>query len=104
MKHALEGIRVVDVSQFAAGPMAARLLGDLAADVLHIENPARGDVQRKTQLSNYVGVRRHMPHKINYVWENLDRNKKSVTIDLSREHGREILYKLVEGQMFFRQT
>ena len=46
MALALEGIKVVDVSQVAAVPMAARHLADFGADVIHVENPATGDFWR----------------------------------------------------------
>jgi formyl-CoA transferase len=46
MATALEGIKVIDCSQVAAVPMAARHLGDFGADVIHIENPTTGDYWR----------------------------------------------------------
>lgn len=92
--QALDGIKVIDVSQVAAVPMAARCLADFGADVIHIEHPVMGDFFRAIQLgmSAVTGVQ----SEINYIWENYNRNKRSVTIDLSRERGQEILYKLVE--------
>ena len=95
MAAPLEGIRVVDVTQFAAGPMAARLLGDWGADVIHVEHPVKGDAQRYIQ-SRGGGFGKSTPHKINYIWDHVSRNKKSVTLDLAQERGREILYKLAE--------
>jgi crotonobetainyl-CoA:carnitine CoA-transferase CaiB-like acyl-CoA transferase len=91
---ALEGIKVIDVSQVAAVPMAARYLGDFGADVIHVEHPVNGDSFRviQTGMSMTAGVQ----SEINYVWENYNRNKKSMTLDLSRELGQTILYKLIE--------
>jgi crotonobetainyl-CoA:carnitine CoA-transferase CaiB-like acyl-CoA transferase len=95
MVLALEGIKVIDVSQVAAVPMCARHLADFGADVLHIENPRTGDSWRVYQAnqedSNYVA-----PSQINYNWENFNRNKRSVTIDLSQEGGQKIIYRLLE--------
>jgi crotonobetainyl-CoA:carnitine CoA-transferase CaiB-like acyl-CoA transferase len=95
MSLALQGIRVLDVSQVAAVPMAARHLADFGADVLHIEHPSRGDSWRPYQEQITITSGR-VPSKINTNWENYNRNKKSVTIDISRAGGQQILYKLVE--------
>ncbi len=96
MALALEGIKVVDVSQVAAVPMTARHLADFGADVIHVENPATGDSWRVFQArASGGGIGSGAPSDINYNWENFNRNKKSVTIDLSQDTGREILYKLV---------
>jgi len=94
MASALEGIKVIDVSQVAAVPIAARYLGDFGADVLHVEHPVMGDSFRVIQvgMSKISGVQSEM----NYVWENYNRNKRSVTLDLSQELGQKIIYKLVE--------
>lgn len=81
MALALEGIKVVDVSQVAAVPMAARLLADFGADVIKVENPATGDF-----------FRGYSPG----VWENFNRNKRGMTLDLSLELGQAVLYRLVE--------
>lgn len=95
MAFALQGIKVLDVSQVAAVPMAARHLADFGADVIHIEHPTRGDSWRSYQEKITITGGR-VPSKINSNWENYNRNKKSVTIDISREGGQKILYKLVE--------
>ena len=95
MSLALEGIKVIDVSQVAAVPMCARHLADFGADVLHIENPRTGDswrvYQANQESSNYLA-----PSHINYNWENYNRNKRSVTIDLSQEGGQKIIHRLLE--------
>ena len=49
MSSALEGIKVLDISQSAAVPMTARHLGDFGADVIHIEPPVTGDPWRDLQ-------------------------------------------------------
>jgi len=94
MASALTGIKVIDVSQVAAVPMAARYLGDFGADVLHIEHPVAGDSFRVIQagMSRVSGVQ----SDVNYVWENYNRNKRSVTLNLSRKPGQEILYRLIK--------
>ncbi len=95
MKLALEGIKVLDVSQVAAVPMCARHLADFGADVLHVENPATGDSWRVFQAAQEAS-NACAPSEFNYNWENFNRNKRSVTIDLSKEAGRNVIYKLVE--------
>jgi len=95
MALALEGIKVIDVSQVAAVPMCARHLADFGADVLHIENPTTGDMWRGYQANQEV-TRSVAPSHINYNWENYNRNKRSVTIDLAQEGGQEIIHKLLE--------
>jgi crotonobetainyl-CoA:carnitine CoA-transferase CaiB-like acyl-CoA transferase len=100
MALALEGIRVVDVSQVAAVPMAARHLADFGADVIHIENPRTGDSWRVYQAGQGTG-RAGVPSEINYNWENYNRNKRSVTVDISLEGGRDILCRLLsEADVF----
>lgn len=95
MRMALEGIRVLDVAQIAAAPMAARLMADFGADVVHVEHPVRGDTWRNIQNTAAV-THNAVASDVNYNWENFNRNKRGVTIDLSHELGRKIIYKLVE--------
>jgi crotonobetainyl-CoA:carnitine CoA-transferase CaiB-like acyl-CoA transferase len=92
---ALEGIKVIDVSQVAAAPMAARHLADFGADVIHIEHPVHGDSWRVYQPGIAQGTQ-GVPSKINYNWENYNRNKRSLTLDLSQDAGQKILYKMIE--------
>ncbi|MCP4756541.1 MAG: CoA transferase [Proteobacteria bacterium] len=100
MAMALEGIKVLDVSQVAAVPMCARHLADYGAEVVHIENATTGDSWRYLQAGaggGPAGVESEIP----YNWEAFNRNKKSVAIDLSKKTGREILYKLAEDADVF---
>lgn len=102
MVPALEGIKVLDVSQVAAVPMAARLLADFGANVIHVENPITGDSWRGFQAGvSGSGAGSGAPSPINYNWENFNRNKRSLTLDLSREAGQEVLYKMVEESDVF---
>jgi crotonobetainyl-CoA:carnitine CoA-transferase CaiB-like acyl-CoA transferase len=100
MANALQGIKVVDVSQVAAVPMAARHLADFGAEVIHIEHPTRGDSWRSYQEKITITSGR-VPSKINSNWENYNRNKKSVTIDISKEGGQAILHKIIENADVF---
>jgi crotonobetainyl-CoA:carnitine CoA-transferase CaiB-like acyl-CoA transferase len=95
MPMALEGIKVIDVSQVAAVPMCARHLADFGADVLHIEHAVTGDSWRNLQAGAGGGPA-GIPSDIPYNWEAFNRNKRSVAIDLSKEGGRNIIYRMVE--------
>jgi len=94
MMLALEGVKVIDVSQVAAVPMAARHLADFGADVIHVEHPVRGDSWRVFQAGQSKGTY-GAQSEINYNWENFNRNKRSLTLDLSLEGGRDIIYSMI---------
>jgi crotonobetainyl-CoA:carnitine CoA-transferase CaiB-like acyl-CoA transferase len=81
----LEGIRVLDVATYLAGPYAATLLGDLGADVIKVESPT-GDESR------HLGPERE-GERAPYVAMN--RNKRGVVLDLESAPGREVFAKLV---------
>jgi crotonobetainyl-CoA:carnitine CoA-transferase CaiB-like acyl-CoA transferase len=99
MSEALKGIKVIDVSQVAAVPMCARHLADFGADVIHIENPKSGDSWRGVQEGH--GGNAGPYSKINYNWEHYNRNKKSITVDLSSDEGKAIIYRLVQSSDVF---
>lgn len=83
----LEGIRVLDISQVMAGPFACMLLGDLGADVIKVEPPEGGDQTRRA-----MGFR--MKGSDSYGFLNMNRNKRSITLDLKTEADRDIFFKL----------
>jgi formyl-CoA transferase len=82
----LEGLRVLDASRVLAGPYCAMMLGDLGAEVIKIERPQTGD-QTRAWGPPYL-----MSESAYYLSAN--RNKRSLTLDLKREQGREIFKKL----------
>ncbi len=96
MDRALEGIKVIDISQVAAVPMCARHLADFGADVIHVERPDTGDSWRFSQ-DNYAVAMKGAPSSISYMWEVYNRNKRSITLDLKQESGKGILHHLIEG-------
>ena len=86
---ALAGLRVIDLSRVLAGPLCTQTLGDLGAEVIKVERPGEGDDTRNWgpphagPLSGYfIGV---------------NRNKRSLTLDLSRDEGRAVLDRLIRG-------
>lgn len=92
MAQIFDGLKVIDVSQVAAAPIAARMLGDFGADVIHVENPEGGDIFRNVLAGSSTNIQ----SEFNHVWEHYNRNKRSVTIDITRKQGQEILHKLLE--------
>jgi crotonobetainyl-CoA:carnitine CoA-transferase CaiB-like acyl-CoA transferase len=82
----LAGIKVVDLTRVLAGPFCTQSLGDLGAEVLKIEPPGSGDETR--HFPPFVGDESHYFLGIN-------RNKKSLVVDLQQEAGKEILRRLV---------
>jgi hypothetical protein len=87
-KLPLDGIRVLDVSQVMAGPFCCMLLADLGADVIKVEPPGVGDQTRKA-----MGFRLKSDDSPGFFA--LNRNKRSIEIDLKSEEGLEVFYKLV---------
>jgi crotonobetainyl-CoA:carnitine CoA-transferase CaiB-like acyl-CoA transferase len=85
----LEGILVVDLSQFLSGPCASLRLADLGARVIKIEKPIDGDLCRKLYVSDVrLDGESTVFHAIN-------RNKESLTADLKASEGREQVKKLI---------
>ncbi|MEE8399387.1 MAG: CoA transferase [Desulfobacterales bacterium] len=98
MVSPLGNIRVVELATMAAAPMAGRLLADWGADVIHVEHPVTGDPWRTWLTQGGV----EFPPKLSYqFWENYNRNKKSLTLDISHEKGLEVLHKLIAGADVF---
>src|ERR1700710_1594020 len=82
----LQGIRVLDVSQVMAGPFACMLLADLGADVIKVE-PLEGD-----QTRGAMGFKMKGPDSMGFL--NMNRNKRSLALNLKSEAGRALFFKL----------
>jgi len=93
----LQSYRVLDCSIAMAGPFATQRLGDLGADVVKIE-PLHGEWQRHVPAGGARG------NQINVSFLSLNRNKRSVAIDLKSEDGRAVLYDLVKTADVFLQN
>ena len=87
----LKGLRVLDLTRVLAGPTCTQMLGDLGAEVIKIERPEAGDdtrgfappfVPNTRESAYFVGV---------------NRNKKSVTLDISKPEGQAIIHRLLES-------
>ena len=93
---ALEGIRVLEVAQWWFVPSAGAILSDWGADVIKIEHPETGDPQRGLVTSGLVPE-----GGFNFMWEQPNRGKKSVGLDLRNPDGLALLYKLAERSDVF---
>jgi len=96
----LEGIRVVDWTIWQQGPVCSEMLGDLGAEVIKVEEPARGDPGRG--IVKMSGL--DLSDRPNFYFEANNRNKKGITLDLKKADGREILCKLVSVSDVFVQN
>jgi len=95
---ALEGIRILEWTAFLNGPVGGYMLGDLGAEVIKIEQPVRGDPTRGMQ--SLFGASMIMGD-LNVAFDMYNRNKKSVTLDLAKDEGKQVFYRLVERSDVF---
>jgi crotonobetainyl-CoA:carnitine CoA-transferase CaiB-like acyl-CoA transferase len=86
----LSGVRVIDFTQVMLGPSATQVLADYGADVIKIERPGTGDLSRSSIPDDPDGLD-------NPVFRSLNRNKRSIALDLRKVEGKAIIYDLVRG-------
>jgi len=101
MAGILEGVKVADVGHVVAVPAAGAMLADWGAEVIKVE-PLSGDLLRglKKSMGRDI-VTQFAGGEVNWVIEVLNRNKRSLALDLKQESGKEILYRLVERSDVF---
>ena len=85
---ALDGLRVVDMAAVVMGPYAAQILGDLGADVIKVE-PPRGDMTRHSRPQRNAGM--------GALALNVNRNKRSLALDLKSAAGHRAALELIRG-------
>ena len=85
-KGPLKGIRIIDLSQNQSGPFGSMLLGDLGAEVIKVE-PSQGDAARNGKKELDLE---------DYCMLGLNRNKKSLVLDITSSHGQKAFFKLVK--------
>lgn len=83
----LSGVRVIDFSQVVLGPCATQVLADYGADVIKVERPGVGDILRSA-LSDDIDPD-------NPVFKSVNRNKRSIALDLRKSEGKAIAYDLI---------
>jgi crotonobetainyl-CoA:carnitine CoA-transferase CaiB-like acyl-CoA transferase len=93
----LSGIRVLDCSIAMAGPFAAQRLGDMGADVIKVE-PTTGEWQRHVAAGGARG------NQINVSFLSLNRNKRSLAVDLKTDEGKALLLEMVKTADVFLQN
>jgi formyl-CoA transferase len=85
---ALDGIRVLDLTRALAGPYCTLMLGDHGADIIKVEMPGTGDETREWTPPSIKGVSAY--------YLSINRNKRSVTVDLKNPDGKRVLERLIE--------
>src|SRR5947209_3354392 len=88
MAQALEGTRVLDLTRLLPGAFCTMLLADLGADVVKVEEPVEGDYARYRQPS-VAGM--------STTFQIMNRNKRSLTLNLKAPEGKELLLELAKG-------
>jgi crotonobetainyl-CoA:carnitine CoA-transferase CaiB-like acyl-CoA transferase len=92
----LEGIRVIDLTVWFQGPVAGQHLADFGAEVIHLERPQGGDLGRGVRTIKAVPV-----GDWNQYFLVINRNKKSLALDLNKPEGREVMSRLVRESDVF---
>ncbi|HVA28924.1 MAG TPA: CoA transferase, partial [Candidatus Baltobacteraceae bacterium] len=93
MTRPLDGYRVLDLSRVLAGPLVAQMLGDLGADVIKVEKPVEGDDSRNYGPPFLVDAEGRRTRESGFYLA-ANRNKRSVTIDISSTAGQNIVRDL----------
>ncbi|QFF98770.1 CoA transferase [Psychrobacillus glaciei] len=92
MEQALKGLKVIDLSQVLAGPYCTMVLGDMGADVIKVEKFPKGDDTRS--MGPYI-------NEESYMYMMVNRNKRGICLNLKKDQGIQILYKLIKDADVF---
>ena len=98
MATALDGIKVLEVASWTFVPAAGAVLADWGADVIKVEHPVTGDPQRGLIA---MGLIPGGDSAVNYIIEQPNRGKRSIGLDITTDHGRELLYRLARESDVF---
>ena len=86
----LENIKILDLSRLAAGNMVSHMFADFGADVVKVEKPGKGDDLRNWKING-----------VSHWWAVYSRNKRSISIDLKKDEGLDLLKELVKSADVF---
>ena len=93
-KSALDGIKIVDLSRMAPGPFCSMMLGDMGADVIKVEAPPTARIIASRTVND-------PQNRKNAATNPLNRNKRSIVLDLKKEEGIKILHQLCQDADVF---
>lgn len=93
LERILDGQRVLDLTQNVAGPFCSQILGDFGAEVIKVERPGTGDDSRSWRSPE--------PHSFSPHFVALNRNKRSICVDLSSTPGQDVLTRIARGSDIF---
>ena len=92
-KGPLAGIRIIDLTTIILGPYATQILGDMGADVIKVESPGAGDLMRHMGPGRNPGM--------SGIHLNVNRNKRSIVLDLKQDQAKSVLRKLIRSADVF---
>ena len=92
----LSGVRILDFTRVLAGPFCTQILADYGADVIKVEQPVTGDGTRAWKGSGEAANWKSDIGPMSYFFSSLNRNKRSITVDLKNPAGKKVIEKLVQ--------
>ncbi len=95
MKNSLDGIKVLDLTRVLAGPYCTQMLGDLGAEIIKVERPGGGDDTRGF-APPFVKDENGDETDLSAYYCGANRNKKSITVNLSKKEGQDLIKKLLK--------
>jgi len=102
MPGPLDGLTMIEATNWGMGPIGGLMLGDLGADIIKIESPTRPDAAR--HVTDVAGINNLMPDGRSAAFESFNRNKRSLAIDLKHDKGREIFKSLIKDADIFLEN
>ena len=96
MKNSLDGIKVLDLTRVLAGPYCTQMLGDLGAEIIKVERPGGGDDTRGF-APPFVKDEKGEETDLSAYYCGANRNKKSITVNLSKKEGQDLIKKLLKN-------
>lgn len=93
----LTGVRILDFTRVLAGPFCTQILADYGADVIKVEQPKEGDGTRAWKGKGEAEMWKSDTGPMSFYFAAINRNKRSITLDLKKSEGRQVVHKLVEN-------